>query len=363
MEWIQVFNMTILWMNLAAVFSISLLARYFAVPSFAGPVQISPNKLLALAAAASLIAVSGLRSNIGDTFFYMHAYVLNDFGLDQIEGQKDFGFYFLQMLLKTISEDPQILVFVTGLITNALIVAVLYNYSRLFELSLFVYITSGAFIISMNGMRQFLAAAIAFAATTYILKGDWKKYMLVIIFASIFHQSVLILLPVYFIVRQKAWTRTTGILILLSISIVAAFNQFSEVLFASIQDTQYGHYESFSEGGANVLRVIVSGAPLLIAYFGRKRLREIFPNSDVIVNLSLMSVIMMIIATQNWIFARIAIYFDLYQLILIGWIVKVFREKDQKLVYISMLVLYFVFFFYESVITLGLKYESTYLNW
>ena len=43
---------------------------------------------------------------------------------------------FLQMILKNYSEDPQIMIFTTALITNVLIVFVLYKYSRMFELSI-----------------------------------------------------------------------------------------------------------------------------------------------------------------------------------------------------------------------------------
>lgn len=359
-------GVTILWINLAVVFVLALMARYFSVPVIDGigrPMNISPNKLLCMLAAASLIIVSGLRLNIGDTYFYRHAYEVGEFSWDRIAGQPDVGFYILQLLLKTVSQDPQILIFVMGLMTNALIVTVLYNYSRFLEISLYVYITSGAFIVSMNGMRQYLAAAIVFAATPFLLKGKWAKYFAVVLFASLFHQSALVLIPIYFLVRKKAWTGTTAVLLTVAVAVVAAFNQFTEVLFAAIGDTQYGHYETFEEGGAHVLRVFVSAAPLFIAYIGRERLRELFPRSDVIVNLSLMGTVLMLIATQNWIFARLSIYFDLYQLILVGWIVALFRKKDQRLVYFAIGIAYLLFFYYEQVITLGLEYRSHYLVW
>ena len=58
------------------------------------------------------------------------------------------------------------------------------------ELSLYVYITGGLFLVSMNGIRQLLAAAIAFTATKYLIDGNWIKYFLIVLFASLFHQSV-----------------------------------------------------------------------------------------------------------------------------------------------------------------------------
>ena len=51
----------------------------------------------------SLVIVSGLRNNIGDTYFYMHSYtLLNDFTWSDIKFEKDFGFNILQMILKNI---------------------------------------------------------------------------------------------------------------------------------------------------------------------------------------------------------------------------------------------------------------------
>ncbi|CAM4112316.1 EpsG family protein [Paenibacillus alkaliterrae] len=355
--------MTILWITLAFVFSVSLAARYFSVPAGIAPSTIIPNKYLAFIAALTLAAVSGLRVNIGDTFFYMHSYSIGDFSWESIADSNDIGFNILQMLLKQLSDEPQILILTTGVLTNLLIVMVLYKYTRLFELSVFLYITMGTFTVSMNGIRQFMAAAIIFAATKYVLEGKWKPYIAIVVFASLFHQSALIMIPIYFIVRREAWTKTTFILLSLAVLMVFGFNEFSELLFTAIKDTQYGHYEAFAEGGASYIRAIIGILPLLIAYFGRERLKQIFPNADVFVNMSLVGAVIMLISTQNWIFARMAIYFNLYHLILIAWLIKVFRKKDQKLIYLLLLIFYFLFYFYESVIALGLEYKSDYLIW
>ncbi|WP_419872077.1 EpsG family protein [Candidatus Pristimantibacillus sp. PTI5] len=355
--------MTILWLNLVVVFLLATIARYFSVPASVGHSTIQPNKILAAAAATSLILVSGLRNNIGDTFFYMHAYSVDRYDWVSILNKKDIGFGLLQLLLKQISEDPQILLITTALATNMIIAIVMYKYSRMYELSLYVYITSGAFVVSMNGLRQFLAAAIVFSATKALFDGKLKIYIPIVLFASVFHQSALVMLPLYFIVRRKAWTGTTFGLLFVAILIVMGFNQFSDLLFSAIQNTQYAHYQNFQEGGASIIRVLVYSVPLLIAFLGRDKLRILFPKIDILANLSIIGIVLMIISTQNWIFARMTIYFNLYQLILIGWIVKVFREKDQKLVYFAILVFYLLFFYFESVVALDIRYTSKYLIW
>lgn len=357
--------MTILWINLIVVFIFSFFARYFATLSYTANsmIIIKPNKLLLLGACLSLILVSGFRGgSIGDTGAYKHAFVTNNFTWDYVMSHENIGFGIFQMIIKEFTNDPQILLFISALITNALIIYVFYKYSRMIELTLFVYITSGFFITSMNGLRQCLTAAIIFAATKFIIEGSWKKYFLVVMLASTIHQTAIVLLPIYFIVRRKAWTKMTFLLILMSVIIVIGFNQFMEVLFGALGDSHYGEYKDFNEGGANVIRVAVEGTPLLIAFFGREKLRNIMPHSDIIVNMALFSVVFMIISTQMWIFARFSIYFSLYQFILISWVVKLFKNSNQRFIYYSILVLYFVYHYYESVITLNIVYRSDFFD-
>ncbi len=358
--------MLLLWMNLLLVFVCAFFARYAARPVLAGavPVSVQPNKLLTLCALISLVFISGMRTGIGDTFVYRKNFEMTHFSWASILDEKDIGFGVLQMVLKNfVSTDSQVLIFTSALITNVLILIVLYNYSRMLEIALYVYITGGLFLVSMNGMRQVLAAAIAFTAIKYLTEGKLFKYAIVIVFASLFHQSALVLLPIYFLVRSKAWSKATVALIILSIMIVIGFEKFSALLFTVIEDTQYGAYKDFDEGGANLLRVAVTAVPLVIAYLGREKLKRILPASDSIVNMALLGLVFMLISTKSWIFARVSIYFELYELILISWVVKLFREKDQKVIYFAIIVCYLIYFYYEHVISLNIYYKSVFQFW
>ncbi|WP_058301192.1 EpsG family protein [Gorillibacterium timonense] len=356
--------MTVMLINLVLVYVASLYARFLARPVSLGEYGLRnrPSFLPALVAALSLTLVAGLRNNIGDTFTYMHSYRYGIFTWETIDYSKDFGFNIMQLLLRQISGDPQLLIFVTAAITTCLIAWILYHYSRMYELSLYLYITTGMFTTSMNGIRQFMAAAIIFAGTKYVMNGDWKRFFLLVLLASTVHRSALVLLPIYFLVRKPAWTKQTFLLIGVAVLIVLGFNQFMGTLFTVLADTQYSHYSTFSEGGASYIRVLIAAGPLTVAFYGREKLKSLAPKLDPIINLSLINALFLLIATQNWIFARFSIYFGLYQLLLIPWIIKVFREKDQKLVYYLILLFYLFFFLYECIIAYGgLNYGSRYL--
>ncbi|MFC4320720.1 EpsG family protein [Litchfieldia salsa] len=353
--------MTVLWINLAVVYLLSFLGRYFSSYDLRWISNLKPNRFFVFLVITSLALVSGLRNNIGDTYFYMHSYGIRELTWKDIDFTGDFGFDILQMYLQRISPDPQIMIFVTAILTNTLIVIALYRYTRVFEIAIYVYITSGMYIVSMNGIRQYLAASIAFIATKYLLNGNFKMYTLIILLASTMHKTALVLLPIYFIVRREAWTKITFLLLGFSIIIVLGFNQFSTMLFAALGNTQYGHYSEFSEGGASILRVVVTAVPVLLAFLGKEKLKELWPKSDYIVNMSIISMVFIVISLQSWIFARFNIYFGLYNLILISWVLKVFKDKDQKFIYFGILFCYFLYFYYEQILGLRLEYKSDYI--
>jgi len=351
---------------LVIVFTFSLFARYTGKPADLDPIALKPNKVFAFLALASLVLVSGLRSNIGDTGTYMRSYTLLGTDLDKALNNADFGFNLLIVILNTISENPQLLIFVTALITNILILKVIYNYADPFELGTFLYITTGSYVVSMNGIRQFLASAVIFAAVKWLIEGNWKRYFVIVALASVIHLSALIMIPVYFVVRQKAWSRMTIAIILLTIIIFIFFEPFFFSLFEVMGDNQYAHYKDYlaqSGLGANFIRTIIAAVPLLLAFAGRNRLRDFWPNTDYIVNLSMINFIFMLFATINWIFARFSIYFGLYNFLLLPWIIKhVFHQESKKIMYFSLVICYFVFYYYENVLSLGIKYRSSYLN-
>lgn len=358
--------MTVFWLNLLIVFSFSLLARYTGKHSGIEPIALKPNKLFAFVALASLVVVSGLRSNIGDTEYYMHSYELLGTDLDKALSSADWGFNVFSVLLYHISSDPQLLIFVTALITNVLIFYVIYKYTNPFELGTFLYITTGSYLVSMNGLRQFLASAIVFASIKWLIEGNWKRYFLLILLASTLHMSAVIMIPLYFIVRQRAWSQMTTITMGLTFIVFIFFKPFISGLFSLMGDTQYSHYGNYLETaglGANFIRTIIAAVPPALAYMARGRLREFWPKSDCIVNMSMINFIFMLFAVYNWIFARFSIYFGLYNFLLLPWIIGYgFNRGSKRIMYFLLVSCYLLFYYYENVLSLGIIYKSNYFN-
>lgn len=301
-----------------------------------------------------LVAVPALRTNIGDTYVYKQSFesmgsktlvdIFNDYG--------DVGYYVFTFYLYKISSNPQIMIFVTALITQVCYFKFFYKYRTYLELEIFMYITSGYFFVTMNGIRQSLAAGILVLATKYLIDRNLKKYLLIVIFASLVHQSALIMILVYFIVRSKPFSKETFIMIFGAVIGVMLFNELIPLLFKLLQGSNYEHYEQvFKEGteqGANIFRVFVVMVPVILSYLKKEDLEK-WKNGRVFINMAIINLIFMIFSLKTWIFARFTIYFNLYNCILLPCIIsKSSNQKEKRILYLFFILCYLLFFLVEQ---------------
>lgn len=324
--------------------------------------------LMIFLVALIFILVAGLRLNIGDTGTYMHSYSeLGNFN-EFISNSKDKGFNYFQLFLYNINKDPQFLIFMTSLITQGSIIYTLGKYRSYFELEVYMYITCGAFLVSMNGIRQAMVGGLLFLCTELINKNRFIPYCIIVLILSTMHYSALIMIPIYFIVRREAWSKTTFIVIGIAMICFLFFHQLMPGFFDLLQNSSYSEYEdiiSQKGGGSSFMRVLVNSVPVILAYIKRDKLKELWPESSIFINMAIINLIFITFALYNWIFARFQIYFQLYNIVLIAYVIKnCFNQRSMRdFVYYCFIICYFIFFYYEQVIgKVGLGYLSDYIK-
>ncbi|EIF6290022.1 EpsG family protein [Clostridium perfringens] len=320
-----------------------------------------PNLYFSIFAILILALITGLRWGIGDTPAYVHLYSLIEPGYDP-KGGYELGFVLFLAILKSISKDPQFMIFVTGIITTILNLWTIRKYCKdsYFELAIFVYVASGYYLVTMNGIRQSLAASIIFAVTSFILRGEFKKYLFLCILMTTFHTSALVMIPAYYVVRNEAWSKRIYQLLILFLIGMFLYEPLMAVVYKLLGNSKYADYQNFNEGGSNILRVIVFAIPVILSYVKRDKLKE-WPEANIFVNMSLISFLIMGFSLYNWIFARFTIYFQIYSFVLLAYIIKnCFEKSEKRLIYYGFLVCYFLFFIYEYKISLGIVYTSNF---
>ena len=346
--------MLTVWGILLITLLLTLLAEQIKTKKYRGNF-VEKNKIIdPFYSVAIIIAViySGLRSSIGDTGYYMYSYKYLSSNFLDIFSQKDWGFTLYQSIIKIIYPHPQALLIITSLITISLIFLALRKESPDITFSVFLFFVGGTYVASMNGIRQYLVGAVLFYASSLIFQEKKIKYFFVVLVAATLHNSALIMLPIYFIVRQKAWTIRTIILLFALTAGFLGFDTFFSILSPLLESTQYSHYINNilmeSDQGANMFRALVAFIPVLLSFMYRKKLKLKMNYYNIYVNFSLLNFIVISFASYNWIFARLSIYFDLYNLVLVPAIFYYCFDKKTKIIlqYVA-ICFYLVYFYYD----------------
>lgn len=295
-----------------------------------------------------LVLVSGLRINVGDTEMYIYSYSLIGPGYES-NGAYEPGFVLFFKLLKQISSDPQFMLIVTSLIINVCIIFTLWKYSNqyYFEIATFLYIASGYILVTMNGIRQCLAAAIIFACTPILLKGKTKLYIFIIILACMFHSSAFIMIPIYFISRIKPWSKQSILLILATIIAMLLYQPLMGIASA-ILGGKIAEYSKSTEGGASLIRIAIYFVPVILSYLKREELSKGWDKINIFTNITLLSSLVMLFSSINWVFARFSLYLEPYTFILLAYMIKnCFKGSERRVIYYFTIICYTLFFFVE----------------
>lgn len=307
-----------------------------------------------------LIYLAGTRANIGDTAAYRISFhnMSTSFSelLDALAGEsKDKGFTVFTFFLKSIVGDNDKVYFTIIATICLMCVAVVYKkHSCNFIMSMFLFIASSDYVQwNYNGMRQFIAVAVIFAASDLLLKKKYVWYYAIILVMSAIHASALIMIPISLVVQGRPWNTRT---VLFTVAALLAINFSSglrDLITEFMSETQYsGEVGQFLEtDGTNIFRVLVFCIPPVMALAFRSYLLPANdPVLDLATNMSIISMGMYIVSsvTSGIFIGRIPIFFSLHNYILLPWLIEnVFDKRSQKLVYAIVIVCYLAFYWYQ----------------
>lgn len=307
-----------------------------------------------------LIIWSMDRGNVGDTYSYIKMFEDIPGGFSNIASYmttviKDKAFYFVSAIIKAVVGNRVKLYFlIIALIQAMLLIRVYRKYSFNYVISFFLFIASTDYISWMfNGIRQFVAVTITFACFELILEKKYKKAIIGIIFAALFHGSALLVLPFIFVCQGRAWNRKTVLFIVAVLVVVMYVNQFTDILENLLAETQYENvvsdWKMWEDDGTNILRVLVYSVPAMLSLIGLKYIRRADnPVVNICTNMSIVAAGIYVVSmfTSGIFIGRLPIYFSLYSYILLPWeIENMFESKSARIIYLLMIVGYIGFYF------------------
>jgi hypothetical protein len=115
------------------------------------------------------------------------------------------GYTLLNSIVRTFTDNVQVLFFLISLFTTYLLFISLSKYcsKQLFFFSLLLYYVLIFFILDMSGVRQCIALNIILYSLQYLIENHNKKFIINALFASMFHFSALIFLFAPLFLKRK----------------------------------------------------------------------------------------------------------------------------------------------------------------
>ena len=317
-----------------------------------------------------IIVIAGTRGDFGDTWAYRQTFlksIPDNFSemLGYVSSvSKDKGFSLFSGFIKLLIGNRADLYFwILAIIQGSILVTILKKYSSSYILSVFLFVASTDYLSWMfNGLRQFTAVVIVFAATSLIVNRKHIPLIVVILLASTMHGSALKMIPIVFIVQGEAWNKKTLLFILAALVVIFFVGSFTSLMDSALADTQYKNvvsdYTEWEDDGTNPIRVLIYSIPAIISFFGRKQIKE--SNSVVInicTNMSIVSAGLYVVSmfTSGIFIGRLPIYCSLYSYILLPWeLENIFSDKIRLYIYIGLVVGYLGFYYYQMHMGWGL---------
>ena len=126
-----------------------------------------------------------------------------------------------------------------------------------FAISFAMFMLLGYYASSFNSIRSYLAFSIAFFSVRYIFKREFWKFVLLVLIASTFHISILIILVAYplGLIKWKPWS--IAVMSAVSASFLAIPNVYRKLVFLVYPQYENTIYDTGEISYTNIARCVL----------------------------------------------------------------------------------------------------------
>ncbi len=183
-------------------------------------------------------------------------------------------------------------------------------------ISTILYINLFIFFMEFNFLRQMIAVSFVMLAWLFIKKNKFIAFAVTILFASLFHQTVLVMLPVYFLIKMQPKLKELIVYGYLILWFYMASEGFINIL-TTFYHEEYSNTVFIKEGLSFVYAIVplaVTAAAFLLVKWGTLNVTN---ENKYLINLSLICTILMVTMSKHSIIERLSYYFVIFLILLV----------------------------------------------
>lgn len=317
--------------------------------------------------------LAAMRTAINDTSAYVQSFELQPATWEafwlQVESAKlgaDWAFDAVSILFKIFVSDDYHLWFALYAIVESMAFVYILRRNTVSILDCcYFFFCSTLYYNYFSMMRQWFAVTMIFAASHYIAEGKFWRFAAVCLLVGQFHSSALMVIPLYFAAKGRAWSVKQNMLI----TVFLIGLQFLNPILGSLEDTLAGTTYDYaisamaSGSGSSFIRSLVAAVPVVLAYVYRDDAEN--PMINVCINMSVINLLLNVLAsfTSGLYVVRFATYTSVFNLILYPYLLNVsIRGKSRKTMKCLFYAVYMAFYFYQMNYQGAFGYSSDILG-
>ncbi len=214
-------------------------------------------------------------------------------------------------------------------------------------MSLMLYFTVGAFTFQITGMRQTMAMAILLFSFECIKERKLIKFLIIVFIASLFHQSALCIIPIYFAAYIKMNLISFSVF-MLGGGIACVYSRPLISLFYKILG-KYEHYGHTGFDGGAIFVVLMYAITIIVSYMFMNSLEKQDKHNVFFFNMTFVSLFIYVLRYFASIVERVGFYYQFAFIILLPNVIESIPDNaTRRLVRTCALVLACLLFGYRS---------------
>ncbi|MBQ5564660.1 MAG: EpsG family protein [Clostridia bacterium] len=193
-------------------------------------------------------------------------------------------------------------------------------------LSTLLYVNLFIFFMEMNFLRQMISVSLLMLAWSFIKRNKFIPFVLTVLFASLFHQTVIFILPIYFIIKMQPKFKELIIYGYFILWFYMSSEGFINIL-TNFYHEEYSDSVFVTEGLSFVYAIFplfVIICAFILVKFGTINVTN---ENKYLINLSLICTILMVTMSKHSILERFSYYFIIFMILLVPVIYRSLAAK------------------------------------
>jgi len=312
-----------------------------------GVIQYKMNSLVVIIASfVVLFCISSFRGdftsdykNYRDQFLYYSKFTVYEvLGSPRLRGQ-ELGYVLLNILTYQLGGSYVAFVSEISFLTLLFFYKGFWNDSDDVWLSIIMFVSIGAYYTSFNISRQILAVSMTFWGAKYLYDRKAGKYFIIVLLASLFHRTALILIPFYFVLNMDLNWKSVTLVTLCTIGLVVALDEVLDLVRFYV----YSAYRNDSYGmtGLKVTNIVLPAVVAMLGLLLRKEIQEPDKKDKIWINATLFYLIFSLLGLKVMMLQRFAEYFMPFSILLLTRMFCRVKPKEFRLFFIFLFVIGF----------------------